>query len=180
VDVIRTLAEHFPAVVVVCQHGNHGELRAKGSSHEANADDLLYDAIDLALRQSDLENVQLITNHVDTHIEFEMRGHRGYMIHGQDSMDHIGTNSAKKRWFAWLIQSGDRHGDNGWDVGYMGHYHQLKVEPVAGRSVFQGGSLQPAGDYETSLGIAPGRPGAWTHTVSDEEAVEQIKPIYFQ
>ena len=180
VDVIRTLSEEFPAVQVVCQHGNHGELRAKGASNQANADDLMYDAIDLALRQSDIDNVRFITNHIDTYTEFFMRGHRGHMRHGQDSMGHIGTNSAAKRWLAWLTESGDRNQDTGWDVGYVGHYHQLKLEPVAGRPVLMGGTLEPAGDYENSLGIAPGRPGAWCHTVSDEEAVDQLKPVYFR
>lgn len=178
-DVIKTLASAFPAVQVVCQHGNHGELRAKGASHEANADDLFYDALDLALSESDVDNVNLITNHVDTHTEFQMRGHRGYMRHGQDALSHIGTNSGVKRWQSWLLESMDRNGDAGWDVGYWGHYHQLKWEPVMGRPVLMGGTLAPAGDYENSLGIAPGRPGAWCHTVSDDEAIDQMKPIYF-
>ena len=179
VDVIRSLAEAFPAVQVVCQHGNHGELRASGASHEANADDLFYDAVDLALRQSDLDNVRFITNHVDTHTEFLMRGHRGHMRHGQDGLGHIGTNSGVKRWQSWLLESADRYNDNGWDVGYWGHFHELKLEPVNGRPVLMGGTLAPAGDYENSLGIAPGRPGAWCHTVSDDEAVDQLKPVYF-
>ncbi|QSG06348.1 hypothetical protein [Halapricum desulfuricans] len=179
VDVIRSLAEEFPAVQVVCQHGNHGELRARGASHEANADDLLYDAIDLALRQSDLDNVRFVTNHVDTHTEFLMRGHRGYMRHGQDGLGHIGTTSGVKKWQSWLLESIDRNGDTGWDVGYWGHFHELKIEPVNGRPVLMGGTLEPAGDYENALGIAPGRPGAWCHTVSDEEAIDQLKPVYF-
>lgn len=180
VEVIRELAEAFPAVQVICQHGNHGELRADGASNEANADDLMYDAIDLALRNSELDNIRFVTNHIDTHTEFEMRGHRGYMRHGQDALGHIGTNSAVKRWQSWLMESVDKHDDTGWDVGYWGHYHQLKVEPVAGRQVLMGGTLEPSGDYENSMGIAPGRPGAWCHTVSDSEPIDQLKPVYFK
>lgn len=179
IDVIQTLADEFDAVQVVCQHGNHGELRARGASNQANADDLLYDALDLALRQSNTRNVRLITNHVDTHTEFEMRGHRGYMRHGQDTLGHIGTSSGEQRWLAWLHESVDRNDDSGWDVGYVGHYHQMKWEPVAGRPVLMGGTLQPAGDYENSLGIAPGRPGAWTHTVTNDEPIDLIRPVYF-
>lgn len=180
VNVIQSLSNAFPAVQVICQHGNHGELRASGASHEANADDLLYDAIDLALGTSSVDNVKLITNHVDTHTEFYMRSHRGHMRHGQDSLGHIGTNSGIKRWQSWLLESADRHQDNGWDVGYCGHYHEMKLEPVNGRPVLMGGTLEPAGDYENSLGIAPGRPGAWCHTVSDDEVVDQLKPVYFR
>jgi hypothetical protein len=179
VDVIKALSGAFPAVQVICQHGNHGELRASGASNEANADDLFYDALDLALRQSDVDNVRFVTNHVDTHTEFNMRGHRAHMRHGQDSLGHIGTTSGVKRWQSWLLESGDRHGDSGWDIGYCGHYHALKMEPVNGRPVLMGGTLEPAGDYENSLGIAPGRPGAWCHTVSDDEAVDQMKLVYF-
>ncbi|WP_143421015.1 hypothetical protein [Halorubrum halodurans] len=180
VDVVRTLAASFPAVQVICQHGNHGELRASGASHEANADDLFYDAIDLALRQSGLDNIRFVTNHVDTHTEFSMRGHRGYMRHGQDGLGHIGTTSGVKRWQSWLLESIDTNQDTGWDVGYWGHFHELKWEPVNGRPVLMGGTLAPSGDYVNSLGIAPGRPGAWCHTVSDDEAVDQLKPVYFQ
>lgn len=180
IDVIRTLADEFPSVQVVCQHGNHGELRTGSQSSEANADDLMYDAVDLALRQSDLTNVRYVTNHVDTHTEFSMRGHRGYMRHGQDTLGHIGTSSGEKRWQGWLLESIERNADTGWDVGYVGHYHELKWEPVAGRPVLMGGTTQPAGDYENSLGIAPGRPGAWTHTVSDNEPIDLIRPLYFK
>lgn len=179
-DVIGTLSDEFPAVQVIGQHGNHGELRASGASNEANADDLFFDAVDLAIRASNIDNVQFITNHVDTHTEFYMRGHRGYIRHGQSGLGHIGTNSGVKRWQSWLLESADRHDDTGWDVGYWGHFHELKVEPVAGRPVLMGGTLEPAGDYENSLGIAPGRPGAWCHTVSDDEPVDQLKPVYFQ
>lgn len=180
VDVIRTLAAEFPSVQVVAQHGNHGELRTGAQSSEANADDLMYDAVDLALRQSELDNVSYVTNHVDTHIEFNMRGHRGYLRHGQDSLGHIGTSSGENRWKSWLLQSVEEHDDTGWDVGYVGHHHELKVEPVNGRPVLMGGTTQPAGDYENSLGIAPGRPGAWTHTVSDDEAIDMMRPMYFR
>jgi Rad3-related DNA helicase len=74
----------------------------------------------------------------------------------------------------------DRNMDSGWDVGYVGHYHELKWEPVAGRPVLMGGTLQPTGDYENSLGIAPGRPGAWSHTVTDDEPIDLIRPTYFE
>jgi hypothetical protein len=179
IDVIRSLADEFDAVQVICQHGNHGELRAKGASKQANADDLLYDAIDLAIRQSDVTNVRFKTNHVDTHTEFRMRDHIGYMRHGTDTLGHIGTSSGEKRWLAWLRESADRNENGGWDVGYVGHHHELKWEPVAGRPVLMGGTLEPAGDYVNSLGIAPGRPGAWTHTVSDSEPIDLIRPTYF-
>jgi len=180
VDVIRVLAEAFPAVRVIAQHGNHGELRTGNQSGQQNADDLLFDRLDLAIRMSEMDNVEFQVHGPPGFTEFGLRCHRGQMRHGQDGLGHIGTSSAKKRWLAWLTESGDRHQDSGWDVAYWGHFHELKWEPIAGRPVLMGGTLAPAGAFVDSLGIAAGRPGAWSHTVSDTEAVEQLKPIYFQ
>lgn len=192
VDVIRTLADHFDTVTVVSQHGNHGEFRADGASEQANADDLLIDSIDLAIRTADFGNVRIITNHVDTHTNFMLRDRwMGHMRHGQGTLGHIGTNSGVKRWQSYLLDAiesdvrGDPEGPypdlkpSGFDVGYVGHYHELKLEPVAGRPVLMGGTLQPGGDYENSIGIAPGRPGAWTHGVTDDEPVAWLSPVYF-
>ena len=39
---IKRLAARFPSVQVVCQAGNHGELRADGMSENANADKLVW------------------------------------------------------------------------------------------------------------------------------------------
>jgi hypothetical protein len=180
IDVIHTVSSSFPSVRVICQHGNHGELRTGNQSGQANADDLFYDRLDLAVRCSGLDNVEVVTNEVGTFTEFNLRNHRAQLRHGQDGLGHIGTNSSKKRWLAWLHDSADRYEDNGWDVAYWGHYHELKFEPIAGRPVLMGGTLAPAGDFVDSLGIASGRPGAWSHTVSDSEVVEQLKPIYFE
>lgn len=179
IDVIGLAAAEFPTVRLVCQHGNHGELRTGNESSQANADDLLFDRLAIAVRQAGLENVEVVTNDISTHTEFSIRGHRAYMRHGQNGLGHIGTSSAKKRWMAWLQSSADQNADTGWDVAYWGHYHELKWEPVAGRPVLMGGTLAPAGDYANSLGIAPGKPGAWSHTVSDTEPVDQLRPVYF-
>jgi hypothetical protein len=67
----------------------------------------------------------------------------------------------------------------GFNVAFTGHYHELKFEQIAGRPVLMGGSLSPTGDYENTLGIASGRPGAWTLGVSDDEPVAWQTPIYF-
>jgi len=179
VDVIGQLADAFNNVQIVCHHGNHGELRTGSQSSEANADDLMFDAIELALRQGPYDNVNLVTNHISTHTVFHMRGHIGYMRHGQNTLGHIGTNSGKQRWQAWLLEVIDKHG-RGFDVGYVGHFHQLKAEPVAGRQVLMGGTPEPASDYEDSLGIPSGRPGAWSHSVTDDEAIGTLKPVYFE
>ncbi|WP_211608542.1 helix-turn-helix domain-containing protein [Haloferax larsenii] len=173
-EVIKRLAEEFPTVQVVCQHGNHGELRTGGQSSKANADDIVYSMLDLAVRQSGLDNVTFIQNDATYFTNFEMRGHRGHIRHGHEKgcLEHIGTSSPKARWGSWLI-------NNQFDVAYRGHYHEIKVEPIAGRPVIMGGSLQPAGDYEEGLGIASSRPAGIVHGVSDDEPLAWMKPVYF-
>ena len=174
-EVIKTLAEEFPTVQVVTQHGNHGELRTGGQTSAANADDIVYSMLDLAVRQSGLDNVTFIQNDATYFTNFEMRGHRGHIRHGHEKgcLEHIGTNSPKARWSAWLL-------NNGFDVAYRGHFHEMKVEPVAGRPVIMGGSLQPCGDYEEGLGIPSSRPSGIIHGISDDEPLSWMKPVYFR
>jgi hypothetical protein len=189
-EIITDAAARFPSVVVVCQNGNHGELRARGSSSEANADDLLYDALELALDLAGYENVTFVKNNYTPESVFWFRRGdgepygrwMGYMRHGQDGMGHIGTRSAQQRWQSWLLHTAEidpRPTGRGFDVGFTGHFHELKWEPVAGRPVLMGGSLKPGGEYENRLGIAPGRPGAFTFGVSDDEPIAWLDPVYF-
>ena len=173
-EVVKRLAEEFPTVQVVTQHGNHGELRTGGQTSAANADDIVYSMIDLAIRQSGIDNVTFIQNDATYFTNFEMRGHRGHIRHGHEKgcLAHIGTSSPKARWGSWLI-------NNQFDVAYRGHFHEMKIEPVAGRPVIMGGTLQNQGDYTEGLGIASSLPSGILHGVSDDEALAWMKPVYF-
>jgi hypothetical protein len=189
--IIKDAAGRFPSVQVICQAGNHGEFRVKGASSEANADDLLFDSLERTIDAAGLRNVNFIKNIWSPETMFWLRKPHGmktgkwmgYMRHGQDTLGHIGTNSAKQRWGAWLQDTADmdpRPFGGGFNVAFTGHYHELKFEQIAGRPVLMGGSLSPTGDYENTLGIPSGRPGAWTLGVSDDEPVAWQTPVYFQ
>ncbi len=180
VESISRLAAAFPQVTVITQHGNHGELRMGGQSSGANADDLMFLMVNIAIEQSDIDNVTFIQNEDTNSTAFNLRNHRGYIRHGQDSLEHIGTSSGKDRWKTWFIDAMDSSPDNKpWDIAYRGHYHEVKIEPIAGRPVVMGGALEPSGDYANSLGIAKSRPAGIVHGATDKEPLAWSEFVYF-
>lgn len=160
---IRRLSQKFKAVQVVCQTGNHGEIRVSGSSKEANADDIVYRMLDLAVRESDMENVTFIRNDHTRFTNFTMRGHRAHLRHGDDALEHIGTSSSKRRWRGWKL-------DHDFDIAYRGHYHQPSRDMVREAPVIMSGSIKPASDFEESISEWS-VPAATIHGVSDSRVV---------
>lgn len=170
---VERLAREFETVQVVTQVGNHGEIRASGQSKQANADDIAYGRLDAMVRISPhLDNVHFVRNDSTNYVNFRMRGWRGHLRHGQDSLVHIGTSSGKKRWLQWLTQ-------HDFDIGFRGHYHEFKVEQVHDCPVIMSGSICPPGDYEESL-AEWSSPGATIMGVSDERPMTWFYPIDFQ
>lgn len=145
---IRRASRKFDTVQVVGNSGNHGELRFSSASNGANADRLLYLMLDNMIRQSELENVTFIRNGSTHFTNFEMREHRGHLRHGDDSLEHIGTSSGKKRWFNWR----DKHQ---FDIAYRGHFHKFqrntltrtREEPI----IPDGGVIEDVDDLETQI-----------------------------
>ena len=168
---IERLAARFPSVQVVCQAGNHGELRADGMSEMANADRIVYGFLDKMVRMSDLDNVTVVRNDSATFTNFEIRGgiHRGHLRHGQNSLSHIGTSSGQNKWRGWQI----RHG---FDIAYRGHYHEFKLEHVMNRPVLMSGAICPPDDYEESLSVWS-EPAATVHGVTDDYPLAWMYPI---
>jgi len=172
IDAIRRLSNQFPAVQVVCQAGNHGELRASNASSAANADDILYLMLDKVVRESDMENVTFIQSDTTYYVDFEIRDWDAHLRHGHDaSLEHIGTNSAKARWRSWVI-------DHGFDVAFRGHYHTLKEEPVNGIPVVMGGSITPQSDFEESNAMS-GRAMGAVHGATDRYPLSWSERIHF-
>jgi len=169
-NAINTLSEEFDHVKVVAQGGNHGEFRVKGSSNHANADDLLYNELHNIVKWSGIDNVSFVMSDRSDHVNFDMRGHKGHLRHGDNVNNHIGTSSPESTWRAFL----NRYE---FDIAYRGHYHEKKMEDVQGRPVMMAPSQKPAGDFEGTIG-AFGRPGGYFHFVSDEEPLEEIKLVY--
>ncbi|ELY47344.1 hypothetical protein [Natronorubrum sulfidifaciens] len=171
---IHHLATRFDTVQVVCQAGNHGELRANGMSQEANADRIVYMMLDRMVRMSDLENVTFIRSGATAFINFEMRNglHRGHLRHGQNCLSHIGTSSGQNKWRGWQIK-------HQFDVAYRGHYHEFKLEHVMNRPVLMSGSICPPSDYEESLSVWS-EPAATVHGVTDEYPLAWLYPVQFR
>lgn len=198
---IRRAAAKFEAVQVVVQSGNHGELRFSSASGGANADRLMYLMLDGMVRQSALDNVTFVRNNSTHFTNFEMRGHNGHLRHGNDSLEHIGTSSGKRRWFNWR----DKHQ---FDVAYRGHFHMFQYdtltrtyeeyqydddgniltdadgEPITETKtqmlpVIMTGSLKPPEEFEESI-ARWSQPAATIHGVSDDRPVTWFFPVEFE
>ena len=197
-DQIRRLSEEFDAVQVVCQTGNHGEIRVSGSSKEANADDIVYRMLDLAVRESEMENVTFIRNDHTGFTNFRMRndpekdqktadalglnsvdelaeenrsGWTGHLRHGDNALEHIGTSSSKRKWRGWKL-------DHEFDIAYRGHYHQPSRDMVREAPVIMSGSIKPASDFEESISEWS-VPAATIHGVSDSEVMTWSHDVQF-
>lgn len=173
-DQIQRLSDAFPAVQVVCQAGNHGEIRTQNSSNEANADDILYMMLDKQARAaSGLDNVTFIQSSSTYYVNFSIRDWNAHLRHGHDaSLEHIGTSAGKQRWQSWLI-------DHGFDVAFRGHYHALKEEPVNGVPVLMGGTPIPQTDFEESRALS-GRAMGAIHGATDEYPVMWTERVPFE
>jgi len=201
---IRRAAEKFETVQVVCNSGNHGQLKFSSASDGANADRLLYLMLDGMVRESELENVTFIRNDSTHFTNFDMRGHRGHLRHGDDALEHIGTSSGKRRWFNWR----DKHQ---FDVAYRGHFHMYQRDTltrtyeaaVRGENgkpvlkdedeeepeivtevrtenlpVIMSGSPKPPEEFEESI-ARWSQPCATIHGVSDERPVTWLFAVDF-
>lgn len=186
-DQISRLAEKFEAVQVVCQTGNHGEIRISGSSQKANGDDIVYRMLDALVRASEYDNVTFIRNERTGYTNFRMRcdreanerrvnemgldsvedlpegertGHAAHLRHGQNAGEHIGTSAKKRDWRGWKLQ-------HNFDIAYLGHYHIQGQDRVMEAPVIRSGSLKPPDDFEESISEWS-MPMSTIHGVSDQ------------
>ena len=198
VEFIENLRAEVPTVQVVCQNGNHGELRGDGMSEDANADDIVYMMLEKTAIDRGWNDVTIVRSNAANYTNFRVRvdeeadearaeelgldsvddlpaseqtGHRGHLRHGQNSLLHIGTSSGKKRWYNWLRQ-------HEFDIAYRGHYHEFRIENIASNPVIMSGSIAPPSDYEESL-AEWSEPAATIHGVSDERPMTWMYPIDF-
>lgn len=171
---IRQLASEVSAVQVICQAGNHGELRAPNSSAAANADDILYMMLDKMLREAGVDNVSFVTSDSPYFTNFTVRDYNGHLRHGHDaSLEHIGTSAGKQRWESW-------RGRHDFDVAFRGHYHMYKEEPIGdGIPVHMGGTPAPISEFEESRAIN-GIPKAAIHLATDTSPTEVTRKVHFE
>lgn len=171
-ECLLSLSREFESIHVVCQGGNHGDIRASGSSKKANADDIAYAMLDFSARVDDeLDNVHFTRNDSTNYTNFMLRGHRAHIRHGDDCRLHIGTSSPQSDWRGWKL-------DHEFDIAYRGHYHEWRMEHVRDAPILMSGSLCPVGEYEESLSVRS-QPVATIHGVTDETPMAWVEPISF-
>jgi hypothetical protein len=162
--------DRFESVTVVCQIGNHGDMRASGTSKRANADLIAYKNLRntvsaLRDRHGEFENLAFKIGEARAYRNFELRGGelRGHLRHGQDRDPQATTSARMKEWLSTLM-------DHDFDIAYLGHHHVSGVIPWDGPPIVATGSPKPSGEFVERLGVGvPSRfqPVATCHGVSD-------------
>jgi DNA-binding CsgD family transcriptional regulator len=155
---VKAFSNAFDTVQVICKTGNHGQMRASGTSKKANADLLLYKSLrnTIATLQEEaglLENVRFRIGQAKPYINFPLRGGklRGHVRHGHNRKPQAATSAGRKEWLS-TVQ------DHAFDVGYMGHHHISGRLPWEGPPVLISGSPKPPDEFVESLGVkAPTR-----------------------
>lgn len=197
-EFIDRAAKEFDSVQVVCQIGNHGELRGDGYGPDDNVDTAFFMILDRRVRDRGYDNVKFVRSQSGNFTNFRMRkrpeedqetadaldckphevppdlqsGHRGHLRHGQNSLEHIGTSAGKKRWLQWK----DQHK---FDIAYRGHYHTFQIDSISSKPVVESGAIVPPDDFEESL-AEWSEPAATVHGVSDERPMTWFYPIDFE
>ena len=149
---LKSFAERFETVQVVCQVGNHGKNRASGTSKQANADLILYKSVRNVVAQlrdhaDVLENVRFIIGEAQPYRNFDLRGGdlTGHLRHGQHRRPQAETSARDKEWTKTLL-------DHDFDVALMGHYHISGRIPWDGPPIIVSPSPKPAGEFVETIG----------------------------
>lgn len=200
-EFIDRATKEFNHVQLVCQRGNHGELRGDGMSPDANADDICYLMLENRILDRGYSNVSIKWRRGGGYYtNFRMRakpeedtrraealgldsvgdlppeyqsGHRAHLRHGQNSLYHVGTSSGKNKWRHWL------HDQHKADIGYRGHFHEFRIENLDSKPVIMSGSICPPDDFEEGLAVWS-EPAATIHGVSDERPLTWMYPVDFK
>jgi hypothetical protein len=164
-------ADAFDSVEVICQIGNHGDIRASGTSKQANADLIAYKNLRntvaaLRDRHDEFQNLAMKIGEARAYRNFSMRGGKltGHLRHGQDRDPQASTSARMKEWMSTLL-------DHDFDIAYLGHHHVSGVIPWDGPPIVATGSPKPAGEFVERLGVGvPSRYQsiAAAHGVSDD------------
>jgi biotin operon repressor len=176
---LKAFSQRFETVQVVCQVGNHGQMRASGTSRQANADLILYKSVRNTVAQLQehsecLTNVEFKIGSATAYKNFPLRGGklRGHLRHGQHRKPQAETSARKKEWQGTLL-------DHDFSIAYMGHYHISGRIPWDGPPVIVSPSPKPAGEFVEKIeGRMPGeyQGVATCHGVSDD-GITGVFPI---
>jgi hypothetical protein len=163
---VRSLAEFFDKVHVICEYGNHGRLGKKG---ELPANDNI-DAISYKITQDrtrDLKNVTWQLS-ADWYQIAEVGAYRALIVHGDEIKSFGGGTPA----FGILRKC------NAWATGvvpefkdvYMGHFHTPMTLVMAnGGRIFVSGSPESESVYAAEFVAAKGLPSQRLHFIDPEK-----------
>ena len=180
---VKAFSERFETVRVICQAGNHGDIRADGSSKQANADLLLYKSLRntvAALAElGHCDNVEFTIGRAGSPTPFWMRGGEihGQLRHGQQRKPQAETSARRKEWLSTVIDS--LNFGQPVDMIWMGHYHVSGQVPWNGPPIFVTNSPLPVGEYPRELGevSAINEPDIATCHGVDDDGVTSIRRV---
>lgn len=168
INQLEKLSEKFENVLVVTCPGNHGSF---GDGVISNADDIVYDEIELGIDLLDIDNINFKHSPNSVYVDFNIRGWNAYARHGQDALEHASTSSGDDRWMNWKEESD-------FDIAYHGHHHQLRTEPVGYAQLYQCGTPIPPSLFVNQIGET-GVPRVFYHFTSNERLVDGVEIIDF-
>lgn len=176
IQLIITLAEKYDNINVVCQVGNHGEMRASGQTRQANADLFLYRELKRVLHYSEYDNVNFQVGDATAYKTFNLRGGKwnAFATHGQSTYEQItGTSASDSQMQNWLNGLKDEP-----DVFLLGHYHEYRQAPVNGVPAIRIPSPKPGGIYEWKIGKMEARNAQ--HKIGYIQGASDNRPITWQ
>jgi hypothetical protein len=151
--VVSAFSEYFDKVNVICQTGNHGQIRANGSTRQANADLLFYERlrniIGVIQEYGDaLQNVRQSIGEPGRFYDFKLRGGAltGHLRHGDDDRAQNDTAAAQRDWRGRALT-------HDFDVAWIGHHHKFRRLTVDDRDIFVSSSPKPPGDFAEKLAM---------------------------
>jgi predicted phosphodiesterase len=157
---IRSLAQSFEKVTVVCEFGNHGRLGRKGDMPAGdNIDRMAYQIA--ANNCKDIKHVKWQMSD-DWYQIFHIGNYKVLLVHG----DEIGSfgNILRKvsAWSTGVVES--------FDDCYMGHFHTPTALTMAnGGRVFVTGSPESNNEYARTFIAAVGKPSQRIHFVDPDK-----------
>lgn len=150
--VVAAFAEYFDTVNIICQTGNHGQIRANGSSRQANADLLFYERLRNIIgtiqdHAGALQNVRQSIGEPGRFYDFTMRDGSvtGHLRHGDDDRAQNDTAAAQRDWRGRVLT-------HEFDIAWIGHHHKFRRLTVNDSDVFVTSSPKPPGDFAEKLG----------------------------
>ena len=156
---IRSLAQSFEKVTVVCEFGNHGRLGKKGEMPAGdNIDSMAYQIA--ANNCKDIKHVKWQMSD-DWYQIFHIGNYKVLLVHG----DEIGSfgNILRKvsAWSTGVVEP--------FDDCYMGHFHTPTALTMAnGGRIFVTGSPESHNEYARTFIAAVGKPSQRIHFVDPD------------